>query len=436
MNRIAMPVAQARLAAAPELPSVRSTETQNTRQDMGIEQMFRGSVQAKTKQEELAISLGRKHFQEKLQSPTDELFKQAPGWQDYTATYAALSQIQPGDSFQNGIPLEFQGTRYTITHVDPEPDADGHIRLRMGTSSACLFLDEVMADATAEGLKSIETLPPDQQTSPDVLLVKATFEGVTLNPQQLKEAAHRMGFMTTDTVTDLAAGMTKDGKPLLTDTDVKTLRGELPPLQDGESPPTLSPKAEELQTILKGEHVLSAEQVKKVLFALEIPTDGKQLGDLTRQYQTEYKELQAQLDKFTYDGSPEKLAKLKQMQDRLDWLKPNIKTYKKIQRELQEQTGSTQFDIVGEFYETIQEGRGDEVLLQKFTKAATNPTMENIVDFDESLATRKGEHDRKTRKEAMQKFLKKFFTYGGMGFAGLMGIQIWRATKKNEDGHG
>jgi hypothetical protein len=302
----------------------------------------------------------------------------------------------------------------------------------MGTSSACLFLDEVVADAARDGLKSIETLPPDQQTSPDVLLAKATFEGTELTPQQLKEVAKSMGFVTTDSIVDIARGMTRDGKPLLSEDDIKALTGE--PVAEGATPPTLSPKAEELQKIFAGEQVMSEGQIKAALFALEIPTDGTQLSDLTAAYQKEYDSLKVQLDKFTHNGEAPQLAKLKTMQDRLAWLEPTIKTYEKVQLELTNQTGSIKFDVVHDFYDVVQDGLGDQIFLEKFMKAAAEPTFENIAAFDESIAMRQDKKTAKDQKEKTILFLKKFFTYGGLGFAGLMGVQMWRAAKKNEEG--
>lgn len=428
------------MSAAPSMPAGASIEIASPpqpekspyRQNVTSKELLGGKPVGQNNTEKAAIVIGRKLAQ---LATTEDL---TDTWEGSVASYALMSGIKHGDSFQGGISLNHQGRDVVITHTD-EPDEnqkDAPICLRMGKSADVISLDDYNAQEAEKALRYLTTVPNERRGEAEIQVVQAVFEGKQVDDQVVVEVAKSHGYMTPDVILDISKGiMDKDGQPLITDEDRKTLSGEKRP--DGETAPPLSPKAVEIQTILGSDIILSPEQVKDALFALEIPTDGRQLGELTDRYSTELRLLRVRREKTTF-SSDDKDAdkKIKQMDDREKWLQDRIESYSKVSVELKKETGSEKFDTVQLYYDLIQEGGGDATILEDFKSVIIEPTIDNITRFDESYETRCKTQRKKDAKTKAKDFARKFIQYGGVGFAGLIGIQIWRAKKKNDEGNG
>jgi len=440
--------------SAMEMGPSQGPEVSQARKNMMPEKLFSEPIDAKSRDEGLVVTMGRKQHESHKEMTLAEQLLTPPSWQDSVEAYAALTQIQPGDTFKNGLVVEHEGHKYTVTSVDPVKDADGHTRLRIGTGNSCLILEDLIQNARQETLSQIDALPPEQQST-ETRMASAFFKGEPIDVQLTKEVAQNMGFMTPDSILEIAKNIKgPDGKLLLTPDDIKILSGQkIEPTTpqtpvdgaaapaDGEAPveapvdtqPKLSEKAEALQKIFNGEQILDISQVKAALFALGIPTDSTQLGDVLRDSQYELERTQSDLSGFTHQGETEQLAKKHAMETRIEELKNTIAGYTKLKEGLVENTGSEAFDAVTGYYDVVQSGKGDAEFLESFVTAIQNPTVENISRFDDSYKRRCGEHIKEEYKTKRKAFLQKFFTSAGLGFGGLIAFNTWRAaTKKDE----
>lgn len=401
------------------------------RQHVTSKDLLSGGLTGQSNTEKVAVALGRKIAHSAAENNQD--LKDT--WEGSLASYAVMSGMKRGDTFQGGVVVNYQGIDVVVTHVDP-PDEnlpDSPVCLRMGKSCTVIPLDDVNAEEAQKAQRYLTTIPEEGRDSAEVQVAQALFEGREVDSQVVTEVAKNLGFITPDVILDMSRGITdKDGKALINDEDVKTLSGAK--RADGETVPPLSPKAKEIQDILGSDIILSAEQVKAALFALEIPTDGRQLNELADRYAKELRVLRIRREKTTFSSDDAEAGqKIEQMDAREKWLQDRIDSYGKVSEELKAQTGSEKFDTVQLYYDLVQEGGGDETILIDFQNVIKEPTIENIAKFDESYETRCKAHRVDDAKKNTKAFAKKFFTYGGVGLTALLGIQIWRAKKKNDE---
>lgn len=411
-----------------------NVEKARGRENVSLKRLLTGKIESPSETEKAVIVLGRKIAKGAETKQEQDALEGT--WQGSVMTHAVMSQIRHGDQFQGGgISISYQGAERVITHVDPvDPNLgkDTPLCLRMGHSATVIPLDDQAVETKKEAVMHLSAVPSEGQNAPDVQLATAFFEGRQLDKPALTEVAQNLGFVTPDIILDIAQGdmKDKDGNPFLTPDDIKTLRGEQRP--DGVPIPPLSQRADKMKGILGSDVMLSKDQVKQALFLLEIPTDSTQLSLLKGQYQNELKELSEYKTSFTHTGDVEGRAKLKQMNDRLQWLDETITSYKGMDEKLLEQTGSGKFDAVHIYYELIENGGGDAAILDQFKNIIVNPTIENVSKFDDSYAARCGEHATEENTRQRKAFLKKFIMGAGLGMGGLMAFQVWRASKKDE----
>lgn len=417
-----------------EVAPAPQSEKSPYRQNVTSKDLLSGRLRGQNNTEKVAVALGRKIARNAAENSQD--LKDT--WEGSLASYAMMSGMQKGDAFQGGVVVNYQGVDVVVTHVDPpdEGQPDSPVCLRMGKSSSVIPLDDANAEEAQKAQRYLTTVPEDGRDNAEVQVAQALFEGREVDNQVVTEVAKSLGFITPDVILDVSRGITdKDGKPLINDEDIKTLSGAK--RADGEVAPSLSPKAQEIQDILGSDIILSAEQVKAALFVLEIPTDGRQLNELAERYAKELKILRLRREKTTFSSDDAEAGqKIEQMDAREQWLQERIASYGKVSEELKAQTGSEKFDTVQLYYDLVQEGGGDETILADFQNAIREPTVENIAKFDESYETRCKIHRTDEAKKNAKAFAKKFFTYGGVGLTALLGIQIWRAKKKNDEAGG
>jgi len=440
--------------SAMEMGPSQGPEVSQARKNMMPEKLFSEPIDAKSRDEGLVVTMGRKQHESHKEMTLAEQLLTPPSWQDSVEAYAALTQIQPGDTFKNGLVVEHEGHKYTVTSVDPVKDADGHTRLRIGTGNSCLILEDLVKNVRQETLSQIDALPPEQQSA-ETRMASAFFKGEPIDVQLAKEVAQNMGFMTPDSILEIAKNIKgPDGKLLLTPDDIKILSGQkIEPVvpqapvdgaavsTDGEAvveapaetQPKLSEKAEALQKIFNGEQILNVSQVKAALFALGIPTDSSQLRDILRDSQHELERTQSDLSGFTHQGETEQLAKKHAMETRIEELKNTIAGYTKLKEGLVENTGSDAFDSVTAYYDVVQSGKGDAEFLESFVTAIQNPTVENISRFDDSYARRCGEHMTAEDAKKRKAFLKKLVMGTTAGMGALVALNIYNAAKKKDE---
>ncbi len=440
--------------AAIEMGSPTGPEVSQARKNMMPEKLFSEPIDADSRDEGLVITMGRKQHESHREMTLAEQLLTPPSWQDSVETYAALTQIQPGDTFKNGLVVEHEGHKYTVTSVDPVKDANGHTRLRIGSGNNCLILEDLIKTARQETLSQIDALPPEQQSA-ETRMASAFFKGEPIDAQLAKEVAQNMGFMTPDSILDIAKNLKgPDGKLLLTPDDIKILSGQkiepatpTPPIDEAAAPadgevaveapvdtqPKLSEKAEELQKIFNGELVLDVPQIKAALFALGIPTDSSQLRDILRDAQHELERTQSDLSGFTHQGETDQLAKKHAMETRIEELKKTVAGYTRLKEGLVKDTGSDAFDSVAAYYDIVQSGKGDTAFLESFVTAIQDPTVENISRFDDSYTRRCGEHMTAEDAKKRKAFLKKLVMGSTAGMGALLALNIYNAAKKKDE---
>lgn len=368
-------------------------------------------------------------------------------------TYGLLLQLKDGDTFNTPLEISMGGATYYVKEVhvgtatgsngQPQQELTLHTTLSTSPDSTItgtsIKLNDVIADTEKELLAAAG---PVQTGEPaDVAFVRQYIDyrtsGKAIEQTTLIEAAKARGMLVQDDIINIALAQGK-----ISENDARLLHGETfsVPGPDGSTKPAeLSETAGKLKASLQDSPVPNEKQARAAFEALEIPTSSEQMGRITTAQERELAELRVQVELLKAkgadaDGLDKHAALIRGKEDRIKQLGEAIESSERLKKDMKEFTGTESWDSLGGYYQQVNEGLTSAQSTALFREATADPSADSVRVLSDELLDKHFAHLDKVAKDRKKALLRKIAVNGGMGFAGINALLLWKAARRKEEG--